>query len=35
VSFTSWEALKEIYCSGGSGFDKTEFYDLFQIYGRR
>lgn len=35
VSFTSWEALKEIYCSGGSGYDKTEFYDLFTIYGRR
>ncbi|KAK0756434.1 hypothetical protein N5P37_011086 [Trichoderma harzianum] len=35
VSFTSWEALKEIYCSGGSGYDKTEFYDLFKIYGRR
>ena len=35
VSFTSWPALKEIYCSGGSGFDKTEFYDLFTIYGRR
>ncbi|KAM0470827.1 hypothetical protein ACHAPX_009701 [Trichoderma viride] len=34
VSFTSWEALKEIYCSGGSGYDKTEFYDLFTIYGR-
>lgn len=35
VSFTSWAAVKEIYCSGGSGYDKTEFYDLFQIYGRR
>ncbi|KAL7786706.1 cytochrome P450 [Trichoderma ceciliae] len=35
VSFTSWEALKEIYCSGGSGYDKTEFYNLFKIYGRR
>lgn len=35
VSFTSWAALKDIYCSGGSGFDKTEFYDLFKIYGRR
>ena len=35
VSFTSWPALKEIYCSGGSGYDKTEFYDLFKIYGRR
>lgn len=35
VSFTSWPALKEIYCSGGSGYDKTGFYDLFKIYGRR
>ncbi|KAK5988862.1 Cytochrome P450 monooxygenase ORF9-like protein [Cladobotryum mycophilum] len=35
VSFTSWAALKEIYCSGGSGYDKTEFYDLFKIFGRR
>ncbi|KAF6836000.1 GTP-binding protein [Colletotrichum plurivorum] len=35
VSFTSFEAVKEIYCSGGSGFDKTEFYDLFRVYGRR
>lgn len=35
VSFTSWAALKEIYTSGGSGYDKTEFYDLFKIYGRR
>lgn len=35
VSFTSWAAVKEIYCSGGSGYDKTEFYDLFKIYSRR
>ncbi|KAF4333829.1 benzoate 4-monooxygenase cytochrome P450 [Fusarium beomiforme] len=35
VSFTSIEALKEIYGSGGSGYDKTEFYDLFQVYGKR
>lgn len=35
VSFSSWAAVKEIYCSGGSGFDKTEFYDAFQIFGRR
>ncbi|OHE92771.1 cytochrome P450 [Colletotrichum orchidophilum] len=34
VSFTSYEAIKEIYCSGGSGYDKTEFYDLFKVYGR-
>ncbi|KPM46230.1 hypothetical protein AK830_g341 [Neonectria ditissima] len=35
VSFTSVAALKEIYGSGGSGYDKTEFYNLFQAYGRR
>lgn len=35
VSFSSAAAVKEIYCSGGSGYDKTEFYDLFTIYGRR
>jgi hypothetical protein len=35
VSFTSWTALKEIYCSGGSGYDKSDFYNLFKIYGRR
>ncbi|KAI1063088.1 hypothetical protein LB507_005991 [Fusarium sp. FIESC RH6] len=35
VSFTSIDALKEIYGSGGSGYDKTEFYDLFQVYGKR
>lgn len=35
VSFASSEAVKEIYQSGGSGYDKTEFYDLFQVYGRR
>ena len=35
VSFTSPAAVKEIYCSGGSGYDKTEFYDLFKVYGRR
>lgn len=35
VSFTSWAAVKEIYCSGGSGYDKTEFYDLFKIFGKR
>lgn len=35
VSFSSWPALKEIYCSVGSGYDKTEFYDLFKIYGKR
>lgn len=35
VSFASAAAVKEIYCSGGSGYDKTEFYDLFTVYGRR
>lgn len=35
VSFASLEGVKEIYGSGGSGFDKTEFYNLFQFYGRR
>ncbi|KAH7313315.1 cytochrome P450 [Stachybotrys elegans] len=35
VSFASWPAVKEIYCSGGSGYDKTEFYDLFKAYSRR
>jgi hypothetical protein len=35
VSFTSAEALKEIYSSGGSGYDKTEFYTLFKQFGTR
>lgn len=35
VSFASAPAVKEIYCSGGSGYDKTEFYNLFTVYGRR
>lgn len=35
VVFASAAAVKEIYCSGGSGYDKTEFYDLFKVYGRR
>ena len=35
VSFTSLEALKEIYTSGGSGFDKTEFYSLFMQFKTR
>ena len=35
VAFASVEGVKEIYCSGGSGYDKTEFYNLFQVYGRR
>jgi hypothetical protein len=35
VVFASAAAVKEIYCSGGSGYDKTEFYDMFRVYGRR
>ncbi|KAI1213085.1 cytochrome P450 3A13 [Annulohypoxylon truncatum] len=35
VSFASLEGVKEIYGSGGSGYNKTEFYDLFTVYGRR
>ncbi|KKA26864.1 hypothetical protein TD95_002446 [Thielaviopsis punctulata] len=35
VAFSSASAMKEIYNSGGSGYDKTEFYDLFKAYGRR
>ena len=35
VAFASAAAVKEIYCSGGSGYDKTDFYDLFRVYGRR
>ncbi|TPX10847.1 uncharacterized protein E0L32_008236 [Thyridium curvatum] len=35
AAFASQTAVKEIYCSGGSGYDKTEFYDLFKVYGRR
>ncbi|KAI1330519.1 cytochrome P450 [Xylariaceae sp. FL0255] len=35
VSFASQEGIKEIYGSGGSGYDKTEFYDLFKVFGRR
>ncbi|KAL7626397.1 hypothetical protein AAE478_003169 [Parahypoxylon ruwenzoriense] len=35
VSFASLEGIKEIYNSGGSGYNKTEFYQLFEIYGRR
>ena len=35
VSFASREGVKEIYCSGGSGYDKSGWYDLFRVYGRR
>lgn len=33
VSFTSLDAIKEIYASRGSGYDKTEYYDLFRQFG--
>ncbi|KAB8235121.1 cytochrome P450 [Aspergillus alliaceus] len=35
ISFTDLEGLREIYQSGGSGYDKTEFYNLFQQYDHR
>lgn len=35
VAFASAAAAKEIYCSNGSGYDKTEWYDLFKVYDRR
>lgn len=35
VSFNNLEGMKEIYQSGGSGYDKTEFYDLFMQYNYR
>jgi hypothetical protein len=35
ASFTSLEAMKEIYSSGGSGYDKTEFYTLFKQFNTR
>ena len=35
VSCTSPEAVKEIYTSGGSGYDRTEFYDLFKQFNTR
>jgi hypothetical protein len=34
-SFASYEAMKEIYTSGGSGFDRTEFYELFMQFGHK
>jgi hypothetical protein len=33
VSFSSLTALKQIY-GAGSGFDRTTFYRLFDVYGR-
>lgn len=35
VSFADLDGMKEIYQSGGSGYDKTEFYDLFTQFGHR
>lgn len=35
VSFASAEAIKEIYTSGGSGYEKTEFYNLFKQFSTR
>jgi hypothetical protein len=35
VSFSSVNGIKEIYMSNGSGFDKTEFYDLFVQFDSR
>ncbi|KAI5928755.1 cytochrome P450 3A13 [Camillea tinctor] len=35
ASFATLEGIKEIYGSGGSGYNKTEFYNLFTVYGRR
>ena len=34
VSFATREAVKEIYTSGGSGYDKTPFYRLFRHFDR-
>lgn len=35
VAFSSGDAVREIYSSNGSGYDKTELYDLFMQFGRR
>ncbi|PYH44760.1 cytochrome P450 [Aspergillus saccharolyticus JOP 1030-1] len=35
VSFASLEAIREIYASGGSGYNKTEFYDMFRQFGMK
>jgi len=35
VSFASAEAIKEIYTSGGSGYEKTEFYNIFKQFNTR
>ncbi|KZT69584.1 cytochrome P450 [Daedalea quercina L-15889] len=33
VSFATWDAVKEIYVFEGSGYEKTNFYKLFDNYG--
>ncbi|KAH9850147.1 cytochrome P450 [Lenzites betulinus] len=35
ISFATREAAKEIYTSGGSGYDKSSFYSLFANYDQR
>lgn len=35
LSFSSPAAMREIYCSGGSGYQKSDFYSLFRVFGRR
>ncbi|EXJ77581.1 hypothetical protein A1O3_09808 [Capronia epimyces CBS 606.96] len=35
VSYATVDAAKEIYLSGGSGYDKTPFYTLFTQFGTR
>lgn len=35
VSFTSADAVREIYTNGGSGYDKTELYTMFMQFGVR
>lgn len=35
VSFATADAVREIYQSGGSGYDRTELYDLFMQFGTR
>ncbi|KAL2417549.1 hypothetical protein ABEF91_007069 [Exophiala dermatitidis] len=35
VSFANLDGMKEIYQSGGSGYDKASFYDLFMQYNCR
>ncbi|KZT23520.1 cytochrome P450 [Neolentinus lepideus HHB14362 ss-1] len=35
VAFATGEAVKQIYSVGGSGYEKTKFYDLFMNFGAR